>query len=410
LGKTLTTLDAIKVLGLKRVIIVAPLRCCHSVWPPEIEKWAPELEFTILDGTPKTRARLVEQWEEGILLVNYEKLVWLNATFPQLWGSIDLLVLDESSKMKNPRASRFKKLKKVLYGAPRQVQLTGSPAANGLTNLWAQIFLLDQGQRLGKFYGHFTDRFFTSDYMGWVFTPKDPEKIYSLVADITHTLSADGLVEMAALDQVSVPVPVSAPEYAEMYSEGVTREVMAESSAIQQLKLRQIACGFIYDEEKRPIALASDKLKALQELVMELSGQPVIIFYEFTHNREEILALFGPKTAQIFTDASVRPWNQGEIPILVMNPASAGHGLNLQEGGCNIIWFTPPFDLELHDQATARLWRSGQTAETVRSYYLVGEDSIDEKVMEVLKLKERTQGDMLAALDAYTGKWALDKT
>jgi hypothetical protein len=403
LGKTLTTLTVLDYVQPKRTLLVAPLRCIHNVWPLEIQKWCPEMGFTLLTGGPQVRSKKIRQWNKGIMLVNYEKLPWLAKEFPELFALVDCIIFDEASKLKARRSQRFKLLKNLVPPCPRVHQLTGSPAPNGLLDVWSQIYLLDKGERLGKFIGHYKDRYFESDYMGWTFTPRKnaPKKIHDKLKDITHVLSAEGLIDMPELRLAPVPVEVKTPAYREMQKDGVVTkfDVVAESGAAVQNKLRQLANGFVYDEDKVAHEVHYHKLTALTDLLDELAGYPVIVFYEFQEDRRRILDAV--KNIVEFSDDKVKRWNKGKIPVMLMSPWSAGHGLNLQEPCHHVIWYGPTWDLEANDQATARVWRQGNTKSHVVCYYLTGTDTLDEYVLEVLEQKERTQDDMLDALERH---------
>lgn len=395
LGKTLATLTMLDTVRPKQTLLVAPLRCCVGVWPAEIEKWAPHLTYKLILGSPAERRQALRS-DADILLLNYEKLLWLIADHLDVLVNADCVIFDEASKMKNPGSQRFKKIRKPLAKVPRVHGLTGTPAPNGLLNVWSQVYLLDQGVSLSTPFSRFRERFFDSDYMGYNWTVKDPARIYKRLEGLCHVLRKD---PDAKLVPVPVPVPVMTPAYEAMRAHGITGDIIAESEAVVQMKLRQLANGFIYDEDKVAHHIHGHKVTACKDLVEELEGQPVIIFYEFQEDLKRLQQAF--PTAVLFDDSKLARWNRGAIEILLMSPVSAGHGLNMQESGNNIIWYGPPWDLEIHDQAIARLWRQGQKAEEVFTYYLVGDETLDSHILDVLTLKERDQSDLMHALEHH---------
>lgn len=399
LGKTLATISAIEALNLQRILVVAPLRCCVLVWPEELEKWLPGAEYRHIKGTPDKRiSQLIGN--EPFHLINYELLDWLLRWDPDVFTRYDMVVFDESSKLKSWATRRFKALKKPILKAKRVVELTGTPAPNGLLGVWSQLYLLDQGASLGKFISHYKQNYFDQDYMGWNWEPKDPERIYDRCKGLVYSLRNTQYRDM--VKQIRVPVELHRPPYEAMKRDGLVSifgyDIVARTAAVQGLKLRQLANGFIYtDDEPGGFTLADHKINALKDLVDELAGQPLIVFYEFKHDLVRLKKHF-PKAVE-FADEHVRDWNAGKIEVMLMSPWSAGHGLNLQGGGNRVCWFNPPFDLEIHEQANARVARKGQKADGVMAYYLVAEDSIDMHILKVLEAKDATQDDLMRALE-----------
>lgn len=401
LGKTLATLAAIDLLCLPRILVIAPLRCCSLVWPEEVEKWLPEYDCTQVKGMPKKRTEILRRLRghNQILTLNYELIPWLVDNHPEVFHQVNMIVFDEASKLKSWKTSRFKKLKKPIFETPRVVELTGTPAPNGLLGIWSQVFLLDRGERLGKYITHYKQRYFDQDYLGYTFTPRDPERIHKRVEGLVYSLRNMEYRDMVR--PVAIKVDATTSTYTEMAAEGLvnisTREIVATSRAVQGLKMRQIINGFIYDEEGCPHDIHDKKIEAVKDLVDEMAGQPLIIFYEFTHDLTRLRKAL--PQAKVFINSLVKDWNAGKVEVMLMSPWSAGHGLNLQAGGNRVCWFNPPFDLEIHEQANARVARRGQTGTEVLAYYIVGKGSIDEYVLEVLKDKDATQDDLMRALE-----------
>lgn len=420
LGKTLATLAAIEDLCLTYglVVVVAPKRCCNLVWPEELDKWLPGSSITQVAGLPKKRIRIIEEAEQGFLTISYELLEWAVGECPLLFAKADMIVFDESSKLKSWKSKRFKALKRVAFQIPRVVELTGTPAPNGLLGIWSQIYLLDRGAALGKYITHYKSNHFTVDYLGFTYTPKKPKRIHKRVRHLVYCLRNTQYRDM--VKQIKIKTPVHTSSYKAMKNDGLVLlsskkrnvEIIANSAASQGNKLRQLANGFIYEEippkkkGKKPTKIGHDvhnfKIRALKDLIDELAGQPLIVFYEFKHDRERILKAI-PGIVE-FQDKLVPKWNRGEISVMLMSPWSAGHGLNLQGGGHQVCWFSPPFDLEIHEQANARVARKGQKKGGVLAYYLVGKNTIDGYVLKVLEQKDAVQSDLLKALEKYLKK------
>lgn len=409
LGKTLAVLAAIEFLKLDLILVVAPLRVNLYVWPDELAKWKPGGVGTSINiiGTPKKRAQIIDDTDTGYLTINYELLEWLLEVRPSLFQRVDMLVFDESSKLKSHKAKKYKALKKRIFGVKRVVELTGTPAPNGLMNIYSQLFLLDRGEQLGRFITHYRKKYFEADFLGFTWTPRSPEMvdaIHEACRPLVYSLNNTEYRDMVT--QIPIYTRALTSAYRAMKSDGLVTlsvggedlDVVAESKAQVGNKLRQLANGFIYDEDSIGHDIHGSKIDALKDLVDEMAGQPIIVFYEFVHDKDRILKAL-PR-AQLFSDKTIRPWNKGKIEVMVMSPWSAGHGLNLQGGGNRVCWFNPPFDLEIHEQANARVARKGQSGNEVLAYYLTGKNSIDERVMSVLKDKDAVQADLIAALEA----------
>ena len=406
-GKSLAVIAALEQLeSSKPTLIVAPKRCRDLVWPNELDKWLPEAKYQVIAGTPAKRLEQLAHVLQGgadIAIINYDVAPWLVAELPAIGRCFKAIVFDESSKLKAHNTNRFKALKKMVFDVEYLIQLTGTPAPNGLLQVWAPMYLLDKGEALGKYYTHYRDRFFTGDYMGYNWAIKDPKAVYDKIKHLTYTMTVEAYKDMQ--HHIKVPVQTKTKFYKEMQDTGITKDVVAESGASLQNKLRQLSSGFIYDEEKTAIPVHTHKIDALKDLVDELNGQPLLILYEFKHDLERLQKAF-PK-GQLFTDAIEPAWNRGEVPIMFLSPQSGGYGNNLQKGGHHIVWFCPPYDLELHIQANARLARQGQEADKVLVYYLCGVDTIDELVYDVLQNKNATQQDLLKTLEGHSKAAAL---
>ena len=420
MGKTAIILAAFKKLkdaGLvSKLFIVAPIRVCHLVWPVELHKWADfeGLTATVLHG-PKKNELLKE--DTDIYCVNPDGLKWLIGQVAK--GSIDIpedamLAVDESSNFKNARSQRFKLLKslKSLFG--RRVIATGTPAPNGFENLWPQVYILDNGKRLGKYITAFRNNFFyPSGYMGYEYKLRRgaDEEIYELIDDIVLHKSRDEL-DMPGLTKVSIKVELpkeARAKYEEMKTELATvvdagEVVVASNAAVMAGKLKQISNGALYDEEKNIIRVHRAKIDAVQELHESLDGQPMLIFYEYRHDLAALQEAFpnaphiggGVSTAD--AERHVSHWNAGKTPVMFLHPASAGHGLNLQSGGCHdVVFYSITWDAELYEQAIARVWRQGVKS-GVTVHHIVSENTIDERIMSVVDGKLSLQNAVLEAV------------
>lgn len=418
LGKTSTVLATIKILMQKRLVrrtlIVAPLRVAQKVWPDEIEKWEEfsHLRWTVLHGTQK-EAKL--QCDADIFIINPEGLEWLTGS--DLMSTFDVLVIDESSKFKDSQSKRFKSLKPWLSSFKRRWILTGTPTPNGLPDLFGQVYILDLGRSLGRFVTHFRREFFDQNpYLKYEYTPKPDAwtRVVDRISPLILQLSAEEYLEMP--DLTSFTIPVELPKNARRVYDDIENEfihfldnnlaIVAANSAVAGGKLRQCANGAVY-VNNRYEELHEEKLDALEGLLEEFQGSPCLIFYEFDHDRARIQArhpriqwLGGGLSGQRFADL-VDQFNAGGIPALLCHPASVGHGLNLQESCNKVVWFGIPWNLEHYDQAVARVYRQGQKRSACLIYHIVAKGTIDERIMEVLVKKDRTQQDLLTALSRH---------
>ncbi len=415
LGKTVITLTAIAELmhnrfEISKALVIAPLRVAENVWDVEAKKWdhLKHLRVAKVLGSEKKRIQALNT-NADIYVINRENTKWLVDYYKKDWP-FDMLVLDELSSFKSHRAKRFKALRKVRPLCKRVVGLTGTPAPNGLIDLWAQVYLLDSGQRLGKTISGYRDRYFLPDkrnqHVIFSYKPREgaEEAIYKKLSDICISMkNRDYLTLPERMDNIlGINLP---PKVLEQYRQLerdlllplLEGDIVAGSAAVLTNKLLQITGGAVYDEEKKVQILHDEKLKALEDLVEATNGKPVLVYYNYRHELERIQKQFLCRVLDTAKD--MEDWNKGEIPVMLAHPASAGHGLNLQNGGSTIIWFGLPWSLELYQQANARIHRQGQK-NTVVVHHLVAKETIDEDVMQVLAKKQAGQEALLQAVKA----------
>ena len=415
LGKTVITLTAMDELlhdrfEISRILIVAPLRVARDTWPAEIRKWEHlrQMTFAVAVGTERERAAALAQRAE-LTIINRENVDWLvnksGCSF-----DFDMIVIDELSSFKSYQARRFRALMKARPLAKRMVGLTGTPSANGLMDLWAEFKLLDMGKRLGRFITHYREELFTPDkrnqQMVFSYRPKPgaEDEIYRRIGDITISMRSTDYLKLPELVLTRSVVMMSAKErkvYDAMKAEMVTtigeQEIDAVSAAALSNKLLQMAGGAVYAEEGKALHLHDRKLDALEDLVESANGRPVLVAYWYKHDADRIHKRLAVK--EIKTSQDIMDWNAGKIPIALIHPASAGHGLNLQTGGSMLIWFSLTWSLELYQQTNARLYRQGQR-NTVTIVHIITEGTIDEQVMRALEKKDKTQAALLDAVKA----------
>lgn len=409
LGKTVITLTALAKLSdcfeISKILVVAPLRVVKSVWAQEAKQWeqCKHLSFSHIVGTEQQRVNALNK-NADVYLINYENLSWLikNHDF-----DFDTVVFDELSMMKSSKAKRFKDFKKVLPKTERVIGLTGTPASNGLLDLYSQVFLLDKGQRLGRTYSGYRDRFFISDYMGfnWSLREGAEDKIYQKLEDICLSLSAQDYLQLP--DRIDNVVALTLPEKSRKQYQELEKEFLLEleqdtvealNAASLTNKLLQFCNGALYTDEKGNWKGVHDvKLDALNEIIQESAGQSVLVAYNYKSDLARIKERF--PHAEVIGDATdtIDRWNSGKIQILLAHPASAGHGLNLQKGGNIIVWFGLNWSLEKQIQFNARLHRQGQTKPVIIHHLAVNE-SVDVTVLEALHGKNLTQKALLDAL------------
>ena len=416
LGKTSITLTAIDDLlfdsfEAHRILVVAPLRVARDTWPAEIEKWQhlKHLTYTVAVGSMKERMDALLT-PADITIINRENLGWLidDSGIP---FDFDMVVIDELSSFKNHQAKRFKALSKVRPKVKRMVGLTGTPSANGLMDLWAEFRLLDMGQRLGRFIGAYRSNYFSPDKRnGQIIYSYKPlpcaeTAIYNQISDITISMkSTDHLImpELISREYVVELSKIERQRYEELKQDLVLQlpegEITAANAASLTGKLVQLANGAIYDDNGAVIPLHDRKLDALEDLIESSNGKPLLVAYWFKHDLKRIKERFDVR--ELKESCDITAWNNGEIPVGVIHPASAGHALNLQAGGSTLIWFGLTWSLELYQQTNARLWRQGQDAKTVVIEHIVTKSTIDERIIKALYSKNITQAALIAAVKA----------
>ena len=414
LGKSVITLTAIRELCLNRfevgkVLVIAPLRVARDTWSTEIHKWdhLKGLTYSIVIGTVDERKSALKK-KAHIYLINRENVSWLieESGFP---FDFDMVVIDELSSFKSYQAKRFRSLLKVRPKVKRIVGLTGTPSANGLMDLWAEFRVLDLGKRLGRFITHYRNTYFQPDKRnGMVIYSYKPlpgaeDAIYEQISDMTISMKAVDHLNMPECVFNEVSVSLSKEERSKydtlrddlILSIGES-EIDAANAASLSNKLSQMANGAVYGSDQSVIKIHDHKLDALEDLIESANGKPVLVAYWFKHDLERIKARF--KVREIKTSKDIIDWNDGKIPVAVIHPASAGHGLNLQAGGSTLIWFGLTWSLELYQQTNARLWRQGQKSATVVIHHIVTEDTIDELILKALHKKEKSQNALIDAV------------
>lgn len=418
MGKTVVTLTAVLDLlhdyfDVVRVLVIAPLRVAEDTWSKECEKWQhlKHLRISKILGSEQQRSKAVNT-PADIYIINRENVEWLVTFHGKNWP-YDMVILDELSSFKSVSAKRFRALKRVRPLIKRVVGLTGTPAPNGLLDLWPQLYLLDRGERLGKTLTGYREQYFVPDKRNQnvVFSYKtkkgSEDSIYEKISDICISMKAcDYLIMPERIDNV---VEVQLPEkeaalYKRMEKDMLlpfeSGDIDAVNAAALSNKLLQMANGAVYDENSAVKIIHNKKLEALEDLIEAANGKPVLIFYSFLHDKDRISERLS--VTELKTSEDISKWNAGKIPIAIAHPASAGHGLNLQAGGSTLIWFGLTWSLELYQQANARLWRQGQK-ETVIIHHLVAAGTIDEQVMAALNQKEIGQASLMNAIKARIG-------
>lgn len=417
LGKTVITLTALWQLALdsfdvSRVLVIAPKRVAEDTWPKELAKWEhlTGLTASLVLGSAAERETALQR-KAFLYIINRENVAWLVKNH---YWDFDMVVIDELSSFKSNKAERFKAMKKVRPMVTRIVGLTGTPAPNTLLDLWPQMYLMDMGQRLGRFIGGFRDRFFLPDKRNreiiYSYKPREgaEDAIYDLISDICISMKATDYLDMPERIDNRIEVSMSPKErklYDDFQKDMVLsigdEELDAVNAAALSNKLLQMANGAVYGEDKKVIPIHDRKLDALEDLVEAANGKPLLVAYWYKHDLQRIKARF--KNARcIDTAKDIDDWNAGKIPLALIHPASAGHGLNLQDGGCTIVWFGLTWSLELYQQLNARLWRQGQK-HTVVIHHIVTKGTHDEDVMRALENKDTRQSALIEAVRARIG-------
>lgn len=416
LGKSVIALTAILELCLERfeisrVLVIAPLRVARDTWPAEIQKWdhLKDLTYSVAVGTANERRAALRQ-KTFVHIINRENVQWLIEDSGIPW-QYDMVVIDELSSFKSHQSKRFKSLMKARPGTRRMVGLTGTPSSNGLMDLWSEFRVLDMGKRLGRFITHYREQFFEPDRRNGMqvfsYRPRAgaEREIYRRIGDITISMRSADYLKMPECVMNTVPVKLNSTEfevYEEMESKMVTEldgvEIDAVNAAALTGKLCQLANGAIYTPDGNTVFFHERKLDALEDLIEGANGKPVLVAYWYKHDLARIQERF--KVRELKSSKDITDWNAGKIPVAVIHPASAGHGLNLQAGGSTLIWFGLTWSLELYQQTNARLWRQGQQAETVVIHHIITRGTVDEDVMQSLSEKDRSQAALMRAVRA----------
>lgn len=426
LGKTGITLTAVNDLmfdsfEIHKVLVIAPIRVASFSWPAEMEKWdhLKGMRYSVAVGTAAERIEALKK-KADIYLINRENVQWLvlESGVP---FDFDMVVIDELSSFKNHQTKRFRALMKVRPKVKRIVGLTGTPSNNGLMDLWAEFRLLDMGERLGRFIGQYRTSYFRPDKRNgqMVFSyrplPGAEEQIYGRISDITISMKSTDHLQMPELVNSRYTVYLSEKEQ-EKY-EGLKKDLIlqlpdgditAANAASLSGKLCQMANGAVYTDAGETVAVHGRKLDALEDIIEAANGKPVLVAYWFRHDLVRIMERLQKLKiayARLDTDGSIRKWNAGEIPVALIHPVSAGHGLNLQAGGSTLVWFGLTWSLELYQQTVARLWRQGQSSETVVVQHIITEGTIDGRIMKALSEKDNMQSALIDAVKAEVGAY-----
>lgn len=420
LGKTSITLTAINDLlfdsfEVHKVLVVAPLRVARDTWSAEIEKWEhlKNLRYSVAVGTERERISALST-PADIYIINRENIQWL-VEESGLPFDFDMAVIDELSSFKNHQSKRFRAFMKVRSKLKQIVGLTGTPAGNGLMDLFAEFKLLDMGERLGRLIGQYRNTYFQPDKRNGMVIysykplPNAEQQIYDKISDITISMKAADHLKMPELISSEYTVQLSEKErekYDSLKKDLVlsedNEEVTAANAASLSNKLSQMANGAVYSDDESVIEIHDRKLDALEDIIESINGKPLLVAYWFKHDLERIRKRFDVR--EIKSSEDISDWNSGKIPVALIHPASAGHGLNLQNGGSTLVWFGLTWSLELYQQTNARLWRQGQTADTVVIQHIITKGTIDEQIMKALKTKDTTQAALITAVKAEVHK------
>lgn len=415
LGKTSITLTAVNELlfdsfEVRKVLVIAPLRVAKNTWCDEIKKWDQlnNIKYSIVVGTEKERISALNE-KADIYIINRENIDWLVNKSGYKFD-FDMIVIDELSSFKNHQSKRFKSLMKIRPKVKRIVGLTGTPSSNGLMDLFAEFKVLDLGERLGYFIGQYRNTYFKPDKTNGAIVysykplPNAEDSIYERISDITVSMKASEYLKMPELVISNYQVEMSDNEkrqYDEMKKNLICEikdgEITVSNAGSLSNKLSQFANGAVYDDEQNIVEIHSRKLDALEDIIESMNGKPLLVAYWYKHDLQRIKKRFDVR--EIKTGKDIADWNKGKIPIALIHPASAGHGLNLQQGGSTLVWFGLTWSLELYQQTNGRLYRQGQK-NTVVIQHIVTKGSIDEQILKALERKNKTQEDLIEAVKA----------
>ena len=424
LGKSVVTLSAIQELlfdrfEIRKVLIIAPLRVARDTWPDELMKWdhLKDIRWSVAIGTESQRYEALQR-DADLYLINRENVKWLVCD-SGLPFDYDMIVVDELSSFKSPKAARFRALRKARPSVRRIVGLTGTPSSNGLMDLWAEINVLDMGERLGRYIGRYRETYFVPDKRNaqvvFSYKPREDaeDAIYKKISDITISMRCEDYIRMPERVDNMVYVHLSDEEMAlyrtlrkELILQLPDGEIDAKDAKTVTGKLLQMANGAVYNEDGGYSHIHDRKLDALEDLIESANGKPVMVAYTYRHDLERILTRF-PQARVIRESADIQEWNAARIPVAVIHPESAGYGLNLQQGGSTLIWFGLPWKLEAYLQTNFRLYRSGQPDRSVVIHHILAKSTLDEKVMRSLHEKNASQAALLDAVRADIRKEAI---
>ena len=426
LGKTVCSLSVAKELlddfKVEKILVIAPKRVAEDTWTRESEKWdhLRELRVVKVLGSSSNRRQALET-NADVYVINRENVQWLVDYYKGIWP-FDLVIIDELSSFKNPQAKRFKMLKRVIHQSRYVWGLTGTPASNGYMDLWSEIFLIDGGERLGKFIGSYRQHFFYAGahrgYIVYEYKLRDGAKkqIDQRLSDICLSMSKEDWLQLPGIIYNEVRVKMTSAER-KVYDkferdrvlpllgdklssiEDMSSAVLGETAAVLSGKLLQMANGAVYDDNSGVFHLHDQKLDALNEIVESAQGTALLVFYSYRHDLDRIKARF-PYAVELKTSDDITRWNKGEIPMLLCHPASAGYGINLQEGSHIMVWFGLPWSLENYQQSIARLHRQGQEHPVI-VHHIICENTLDDRVLAALQSKNATQKSLLDALKGY---------
>lgn len=421
LGKTSITLTALNDLlfdsfEVHRILVIAPLRVARNTWSDEISKWEhlQNLLYSVVVGTASERKAALAV-PADIYIINRENVQWLMEDSGYDFD-FDMVVVDELSSFKNHQSKRFRSLMKARPKIKRIVGLTGTPSSNGLMDLFAEFRLLDMGERLGRFIGQYRTTYFIPDkrngqiVFSYKLLPGAEKEIYRKISDITISMKSTDHLKMPELVNSKCIVHLSEQEqkrYEELKEDLVLQlpdgDITAANAASLSGKLCQMANGAVYSDDESILQIHDRKLDALGDIIEAANGKPLLVAYWFRHDYDRIAERLLKQQlpfSKLDTDESIRKWNKGVLPIALIHPASAGHGLNLQSGGSTLVWFGLTWSLELYQQTVARLWRQGQTAGTVVVQHIIVKGTIDEQIMKALSQKDSTQSALIDAVKA----------
>lgn len=424
LGKTVATLTAVNQLmycdfEVNKVLVIAPKRVAEDTWINEASKWdhLKHLRLSLVLGSEKKRKEALRA-KADIYVINRENVAWLVGLYQSAFP-FDMVVIDELSSFKNPSAIRFRALRMVRPKISRVVGLTGTPAPNSLIDLWSQLYLIDQGERLGKTVTSYRQKYFTPGrtngqvVFDYNLRSGGEEAIYEKISDICVSMKAKDYLQLPECIYTTVKVKMTSKEreqYERFEREQIlaleeTDDITAVNAAALSNKLQQFANGAVYDEDRNVHEVHAAKLEALEEIIESTGGKNILLFYNYKHDLERIEKKFkGLKPVRLDNSEDIARWNRGEIPLYLAHPASAGHGLNLQQGGDYIVWFGPTWSLELYQQANARLHRQGRTRPVIVTH-IIAENTIDEDIVKALDGKATKQDALMEAVKARIRKY-----